>query len=285
MISAFNWVGGKARMAPHLIKLLPAHRCYVEVFGGSAALLLAKPPSPMEVYNDIDSVLVNFFRVVRNPQQCKKLIRMLQWTPYSREEFMDAVRRMKEEEDPVEKARLFFYVSNASRNGLYTRKIWGIDPGENQSSSVGAFRRRIQYLKRIQERFQYVYVENLPYERILEIYDSEETCFYLDPPYLYPSRDRLYEHTMDEEDHRRMLERVLNLKGHVIISGYFSDLYSEYLKGWRLYTFDARVHSGSIWSESTRKTVECVWVKSTTPITLADLWEDQQPCSPTCTNC
>ena len=65
-IKTLGFYGGKRYIVPHLLKLMPPHKLYVELFGGGAALLFSKPPSPIEVYNDIDSNLVNLFRVLRD---------------------------------------------------------------------------------------------------------------------------------------------------------------------------------------------------------------------------
>src|SRR5690242_14460533 len=87
----FPWYGGKGALAPLLVSLLPVHEVYCEVFGGSGALLFAKPPSRLEVFNDLDSGVVQFFRVLRNPQQAEALQRALTLTPYAREEYYDCL--------------------------------------------------------------------------------------------------------------------------------------------------------------------------------------------------
>lgn len=64
--SPLNYFGSKSRIASRIVKHFPTHHTFVDVFGGSAAVLLAKAPSPVEVYNDIDGDLVNFFRVLQD---------------------------------------------------------------------------------------------------------------------------------------------------------------------------------------------------------------------------
>ena len=64
--SPFKWVGGKSRLRKQIINLLAPHTCYLELFSGAAWVLFGKKPSPVEVINDIDQDLINFFRVVKN---------------------------------------------------------------------------------------------------------------------------------------------------------------------------------------------------------------------------
>lgn len=90
-------------MVKHLLNFVPPHYIYVEPFGGAAWLLFAKPPSPVEVYNDIDSGLVNFYRVLRDPEKFKEFYRLVSLTPYSREEFYYCMSTWKECENDVEK--------------------------------------------------------------------------------------------------------------------------------------------------------------------------------------
>lgn len=86
-VKPFAWYGGKEALAPRLVSLLPKHDVYCEVFGGSGALLFAKAPSRLEIFNDLDSGVVNFFRVLRNAEQFQELVRALKLTPYAREEY------------------------------------------------------------------------------------------------------------------------------------------------------------------------------------------------------
>src|SRR5258706_9367454 len=85
--SPVTWFGGKSKLAQRIIEHFPEHRTYVEVFGGSAAVLITKKPAGVEVYNDIDGQLVNLFRILREPLLCEELRRALESTPYSRGEF------------------------------------------------------------------------------------------------------------------------------------------------------------------------------------------------------
>lgn len=87
MGSPITWFGGKGMMASKILPYFPEHHTYAEPFGGGASMLFAKPPSPVEVYNDMDSGLVNFFRVLRDPEAFERFHHLAALTPYSREEY------------------------------------------------------------------------------------------------------------------------------------------------------------------------------------------------------
>ena len=100
--SALRYFGGKWALAPWIIGHMPEHRVYVEPFGGAASVLLRKPRSKIEIYNDLDDEIVGLFRILQNPTQCQTLVRVLKRTPYARREFELAFRST---DDPLERAR------------------------------------------------------------------------------------------------------------------------------------------------------------------------------------
>ena len=102
------YVGGKGMMVQKLLHYIPPHRTYVEVFGGGASLLFAKEPSPVEVYNDIDSGVVNFFRVLRDKEKFKKFYEKVVLTPYSREEHYYCRNTWRDCADDIERAYRWF---------------------------------------------------------------------------------------------------------------------------------------------------------------------------------
>lgn len=232
MNKPFPWYGGKEALAPYLLTLLPTHDVYCEVFGGSAALLFAKPPSKLEIYNDIDSGLVNFFRVLRNREQIQELQRLLDLTPYSREEYYECLATWKDTDDPIEQARRWYTVvlqsfsNNMDASGWSYTKIAGSNP-------ASAFRSRIAHLGAFVERMALVQVEHHSFSEVISAYDNPTTCFYFDPPYLPETRRRKgYLHEMTKEEHEQLLTMLQRLRGMAILSGYDSPLYRDALRGW-----------------------------------------------------
>ena len=237
-------------MVKKLLHLLPAHRIYVEVFGGGASLLLAKEPSLVEVYNDLDAGLVNFFRVLRDPDLFAEFHRRVQLIPYSRGEFY----RYRElwwsgqaPADPVENAVAFFVLSRQSFGGLfgYTWSMSVSSSSRGMASSVSSWLSAIDRLPAVAERLLRVQIECLDWRRILPLYDTEETFFYLDPPYLPSTRKAgQYAHELSDSDHEDLVDALLALRGKALLSGYANPLYAKLeAAGWHRRDFATVCHA------------------------------------------
>lgn len=164
-------------MIPELLEIMPPHKRYVEVFGGSAELLLCKPRSRQEVYNDINGYLVNLFIQVRD--NLERVVERLNWLPFSRdlyENWSHDYQYGVAPSDPVENAARFYYVLCSQFAG----KMYG-------GWAVGKTawtQRRVEKLGVISERLQGVAVECNDFEKILRTWDKPDAFFFLDPPYL-----------------------------------------------------------------------------------------------------
>jgi DNA adenine methylase len=113
---AFGWYGGKYSHLDWLLPLLPETKHYCEPFGGSAAVLINRKPSPIETYNDLDGELVNFFCVLRDDKT--SLLEAIGLTPFSREEFELAIQDITDDVSNLERARRFFVRARQVRTGL-----------------------------------------------------------------------------------------------------------------------------------------------------------------------
>ena len=233
----FPYFGGKYRIAKHIIALMPDHHCYVEVFGGAANVLIQKPKSKVEVYNDINSDIVNLFRMVRNHYSV--FLHKARHTPYSREVFDEYRECLKTETDPIERAYMWFCVQDFSFAAHH--RTFGTSIEKNQAR---AFKNRVDSLNIIVDRLREVQIENDTYDAVLDRYDKANVLFYLDPPYL-PSTRRSgdYTHDMTEADHVRLINRLQTIKGNVILSGYPNALYEKL--GWRSITKEVNASSAS----------------------------------------
>ena len=238
---AFGWYGGKYSHLDWLLPLLPECRHYCEPFAGSAAVLLNREPSPVETYNDIDGEVVNFFRVLRN--DADSLIRLIALTPFSREEYFHAVNESDGETSDLERARRFFIRARQTRTGLAqtaTLGRWANCKNTSRAGMSGVVSRwlgSVDALPEIAQRLLRVQIENRPAIDVIRLYDSAETLFYCDPPYLHATRgdSKAYGFEMNELEHK-MLARVLNcIKGKAAISGYRCDLRDQLYAGWRRY--------------------------------------------------
>ena len=121
MRSPIKWYGGKGNMTDRLLPLFPPHHCYVEVFGGGASMLFAKPKSKVEVYNDLNSDVVNFFRIFHDRAGLKQLRRKLFYTPWSRELYKEFQKNWHLQEDRVERIYRWFVVQRMSFSAVLGR--------------------------------------------------------------------------------------------------------------------------------------------------------------------
>lgn len=268
-ISAFSWYGGKSSQLKWLLPLLPPTKHFVDVFGGSAAVLMNRDPSPIETYNDLDSNVTNFFRQVRD--HTEDLVRLVALTPYSREERRLAYDQLKQEFSgtDLERARLFFVMARQTRSGLaqsrnnhlnswhFTRDavVRGMAKFNHEWESA------IDGISAVASRFRRVQVENYDWSRVIALYDTQETLFYCDPPYVHDTRtashNAEYAFEMTDDDHTKLATALHSIKGLAAISGYPSELYNKLYSDW--YRVDMFVSSaaarGSVASERT----ECLW--------------------------
>jgi DNA adenine methylase len=228
----FGWYGGKFSHLDWLLPLLTDCNHYCEPFGGSAAVLLSRPPSPVETYNDLDGEVVNFFRVLRD--QKDKMLEAIGLTPFSREEFAIAC-----EIDPnlpsLERARRFYVRARQVRTGLAQKASlgrWANCINTSRAGMSGAVSRwlgSIDDLPEIAERLLRVQIENRPAGDVIRLYDSQNTLFYCDPPYIHLTRgdNNSYGFEMTDTDHRNLAIILNSVQGLVAISNYQCDLMEE----------------------------------------------------------
>ncbi|WP_019833802.1 DNA adenine methylase [Sphingomonas sp. PR090111-T3T-6A] len=274
-----RWHGGKWRLAPWIIEHLPPHRCYVEPFGGAASVLLRKPRTYAEIYNDLDATLVNLFRVLRDSEAASRLIQSLELTPFARDEFLEAYQPAG---DPVEDARRtivrsFMGFGSDGTNGVYRT---GFRANSNRSGSTPAHE-WVNYpsaLRDLVDRLAGVVIENRDAVEVMRAHDGPTTLHYVDPPYLPETRSsgnrrrgqgyHVYVHDMSTEEHLPLLAALAGLEGMVVLSGYPSNLYDEQLIGWR------RIERAAF-ADGARERTEVLWINPAAQAAMAqpDLFE------------
>ena len=210
MIGPLPYIGGKRVIAKQLIALFPEHTTYVEAFAGGAQVLFRKEPSEVEVLNDLDGEIVNFYRVCQ--QHYEELIRYFRFIVMSR-----AWHGLLKSTDPktltdVQRAARYMYLLKNSYAGL-VRDL-------NYSGSVTQLpsfnlERLPESIEQVHKRLVRVQIESLPYEEILKRYDRPTTLFYLDPPYY---GRKLYNYNFEPEDFATLAERLKPLQGKFVLS-------------------------------------------------------------------
>ena len=217
--SPIKWVGGKLRLRKKIIELIPPHTCYVEVFGGAAWVLFGKPPSQVEVLNDIDQELITFFRVVKKKPD--KLIKSFAWELVSRAEYNRLAKLKPPRLTDVQRAHRFYYLVMAGWGGeLHSPRFQtSISDGGHGNRLIGALKTLEERLNPIHHRLQTVIIENLDWRKCIDRYDRRGTVLFLDPP--YPDNPCNYAHNMRGwEEHKELAKRLHKAKCKWILSSY-----------------------------------------------------------------
>jgi DNA adenine methylase len=217
--SPFKWVGGKSRLRKQIVPLIPKHTCYVELFAGAAWVLFGKPPSDVEVLNDLDQELITFFRVVK--EKPEELIASFEWELVSRSEFTRLAELPSDQLSDVQRAHRFYYLIMAGWGGElnYPRFQTSITDGGHGNRLFGALAHLRQRIEPVYQRLKTVIIENLDWQKCFERYDSPKTFFYLDPP--YPQNGCNYANNMrDWEAHHRLAQSLKSAQGKWMLSSY-----------------------------------------------------------------
>lgn len=229
--SPFKWVGGKSRLRKYIIELLPTHTCYLEPFAGAAWVLFGKPPSDVEIINDLDQNLVNFFRVVK--EKPEELIQSFEWEIVSRAEYERLAEIDPSQLTDIQSAHRFYYLIMAGWGGElnYPRFQTSISDGGHGNRLIGAIKTLRQRLEPIHKRLSTVIIENLDWHDFIDRYDRPGTIMYVDPP--YPGNKCNYAHNMrDWAAHKELAERLNRTQSKWILSSYdmpaIHELFAQY---------------------------------------------------------
>jgi DNA adenine methylase len=236
---AFAYYGGKNGNLDFRLNNFPdpnSYSIYVEPFCGSGAVILNKKPSEVEIMNDINGDITNFFRVLQ--KYPKELIRLLKLTPYSYNEYINCIELLDYTSDElnIERARKFYYRICSTYFGVYDMRSkgrWrrGYDDKNNLNKN---YRKKIRGLFKISKRIKNIEILNQDALTLLGKYDSNNTFFYLDPPYVFNTRTALnaYKNELKDDVHIKMCNIIASMKSKVLISGYDNEIYNDILKNW-----------------------------------------------------
>ena len=244
---AFNYLGSKFTIVNQLISLFPEHYHFVDLFCGSLVVTLNKPQSKIETANDINGNIINFFKVLRD--QPDELIRQLELTPYSREEFNKSWHM--EGCDDLEKARRYYVRLRQSFNGYGAQKQnkgWSLSVKIsrcNTGEGVSKFNRGINKLNAIISRLKNIQFDNRDFRNIIPTIDYEQAFFYCDPPYPRESRGSYFDYMFEftDQDHEDLAELLNNIKGKAMISGYECPIMNKLYKGWYTQKFSIKYNN------------------------------------------
>lgn len=258
-----KWHGGKHYLAKAIVELMPPHIHYVEpYFGGGSVLLEKNPIGVSEVVNDCNQELMNFWKVLQSPDLFLQFMRVIEATPFSQQEWLDAATTCGAEYPDTSRAAAFFIRCRQSRAGKFdsfatlsknrTRRA--------MNEQASAWMTAVAGLPAVAARLKRVVILNDNALNVIAREDSKNTLFYLDPPYLHDTRVTTsdYEHEMTRDAHRQLLDLIRQLQGKVMLSGYPSRLYDDMLTDWNRESIeiDNKASAASIKPVKT----ECLWM-------------------------
>lgn len=260
---ALRYMGGKWRLAPAILSHFPHHKTYVEPFGGAASVLLRKPRAFQEVYNDLDGEIVGLFRVLRDPDGAAELARLIELTPFARDEFEASYERSP---DPIENARRTvvrsFMGFGSTAVALRRRTGFRAISERNGKHPARDFAGMPAALLAISDRMRGVVIENRPALDVMARCDGPNTLIYADPPYLHATRsakrvhgtlEHAYAFEMTDAGHGELLAWLAGCRSMVVLSGYPNALYEAALASWR------RVEIRAL-ADGARKRTEVLWI-------------------------
>ncbi len=237
-LSLVHWAGGKGRQLNDLLPLIPVTKIYCEPFGGGAAVLLNRPRSEIEVYNDLDGQIVNLFDVLRGADSYSEFRRQVALGPYSRSHYLRCLH-FDEVSDPVDRAVQFYTVLNQAVSG---KRLAG--PGDwSRNRTVNNAEKwfeRQHTLVAVHRRIQHVQIESRDAIQILKEWDTPDTTFYCDPPYILDTRGANKYYAVEPGDgyHVDLVDCLLQVQGAVDLSGYHHPIYNRLVDcGWYVDTY------------------------------------------------
>ena len=238
-------MGGKSHLRQTIIPMIPKHTTYVEAFAGAAWVLFGKDPkaSRLEVLNDIDGELINFYRVLK--RKAGKFLEGFEWLLVSREIFNELKKVDPSCLSPEERAVRFFYLVKGSINGK--RGTFATSPGRRPCVNLEKLE---ELVREVHGRLKRVTIERLDFEKLISLYDKPGTFFYFDPPYWGM---RHYTFNFTTEQHERLAEMLQALKGKFILSYNGVREIRRLYKGMKLQTIKPRYSAQTFTTGKTQK--------------------------------
>jgi len=210
MLGPLSYIGGKRALAKTIIALFPEHTTYVEAFCGGGQVFFRKEPSKVEILNDLDRDVVNFFRVCQS--HAEELIRTMHFTIASRTWFDLMMKTDPETLTDVQRAARYLYLTKNRYASLVRHRNYGMNITQPPPFNP---ERLPEVLEETRKRLARVQIENLPYDAVLRRYDRPTTLFYLDPPYY---ARKLYRYNLDHDDFVKMAALLQGLKRTFMLS-------------------------------------------------------------------
>lgn len=252
--ASLRYPGSKWSLAQDIIGQFGSHYHYVEPYFGSGAVFFTKPVSPHELINDMNSLVVNFFRVLRG--RSDELVFALEATPWSRAEYDQS--HILTGDDLEDARRFVIRIWQAHASDLAKKTGWKNRGSKQPARGMSVRWQRVpSELAEMAIRLKDAEIENRPAVEVMRRFATKDTLIYADPPYLMETRtQKMYANEMSVEEHLEMLIVLASHPGPVVISGYANSIYDEYLQGWK----KIAIKPPKVEKQAQR--MEVLWVKS-----------------------
>lgn len=241
--SPLAWLGGKSLLANQIIERIPAHTAYCEVFAGAAWVLFKKPESKVEIINDINRELVTLYRCVKH--HLPALVEQFRWMLIARDEFDRFLNTPADTLTDIQRAARFYYLSKNAFGARVRGPTFGI-------AATGAPRlnllRMEEDLSEAHLRLSRVFIENRPYQDIIDRFDKPGTFFYVDPPY-WDCENDYGKGLFSKEDFTALASQLGGIKGKFILSLNDRPQVREIFKGFRIESVKTRYSVGAVRSK------------------------------------
>jgi len=252
--AALRYPGSKWSLAQEIVSLFGDHYHYIEPYFGSGAVFFSKPVSPHELINDMNSLVVNFFRVLRD--RTDDFLFVLEATPWSREEYDQSHIQTG---DALEDARRFVTrIWQAHASDLAKKTGWKNRGSKQPARGMSVRWQRVpSELAEMAARLKDAEIENRPALEVMRRFATKDTLIYADPPYLMETRtQKMYAHEMSADEHLEMLDVLKFHPGPAVLSGYENSIYDKHLHDWKKIT----VKPPKVEKQADR--MEVLWFKS-----------------------
>lgn len=225
-----SYFGSKNYLSAKLLSFIPPHKTFIDPFCGSASMLFRKPPSAVEIINDLNDNVYDLFRIVRDPDLCSRLCDLIEQTPYSRTEYLRS-RSYRTTDDVLERVRSFLVVSNMGWGGRQ-RYQSGWKTGYRDFRTTTVWNSLPERLTRACIRLKLVQIEHCDGTELITRSDRTDSFFFIDPPYPYYSLNvpkHCYDVTMTNDEHEKLVDVLSTLKGRSMIVIYDNSIYQRLL--------------------------------------------------------
>lgn len=225
-----SYYGGKQQMLQHIMPLIPDHNLYCEPFCGGAAVYWAKPRSNVEVINDTNELLINFYKILQ--YRFPELQKLVKATLHSRKMFMEAWNIYNDpgSVDEVKRAWAVFTLASQSF-GSQLKGSWGYDRKKG-SVAIKVMNKKRMFTEQLHKRIERTQIECRDALAVIKAFDTPESFFYVDPP--YPGTNQGHYTGYSIQNFEELLKVLRGIKGKFLLSNYPQEILDQYCQenGW-----------------------------------------------------